>query len=153
MGLSGNWVCGLTALPSLCLPSDWTVPALVLLADKAGQSLHLGFPYLEKRTWLNCQILRPERQQPHHVQVSVCLPHSQTLSSFRTAPQNLLKLQSTLPAQQRKQFSTGLWAMLTLQNWAGGKPEYVIGYLSIQVPRHRRCLKDFPWRITGININ
>lgn len=50
-------------------------------AGVAGQSLHLGFPYLEKRTWLNCQILRPERQQPHHVQVSMCLPHRHCLPS------------------------------------------------------------------------
>lgn len=86
MGLSGNGVCGLTALPNLCLPLVLNCSSTSLTPRQgrvgvAGQSLHLGFSYLEKRTWLNCQILRSERQQPHHVQVSVCLPHRHCLPS------------------------------------------------------------------------
>lgn len=74
MGLLGNRVCGLTALPNLCLPLILNCSSTSLIrrqgggGGRGGQSLHLGFPYLEKRTWLNCQIRRPERQQPHHVQ-------------------------------------------------------------------------------------
>lgn len=126
--------CVVSAFPSSCLLLILNCSSTSLIRRQGGgvggQSLRLGFPYLEKRTWLNCQILRPERQQPHHVQVSVCLL-TDTVFLQDHPPRSTWSFRAPLPAQQRKQFNTGLWAMLTSQNWSSEKPECVIGYLSI----------------------
>lgn len=105
--------CVVSALPNSCLPLILNCSSTGLFRRQggwvgvAGQSLHLGSPYLEKRTELNCQILRPERQQPHHRQVSVCLLTG-TVFLQDHPPRTTWSFRAPLPAQQRKQFNRPL---------------------------------------------
>lgn len=114
VGLSWSWVCGITTWPNLC-PS----PILNLFAGKGWKTgLHLGFPYLEKRKsgWtVKCLETGEEATA-----ACKCLPHRCWLPSG-SAPRATWSSRAPLPAQQRKQLSKGLWAMLAVQNWYSEK--------------------------------